>query len=38
MFESGELAQLLGVEQAEAPEAEQPQPQKRPIGLENRLG
>jgi monothiol glutaredoxin len=38
MFESGELARLLGVEQAEAPEAEQPQPQKRPIGLENRLG
>jgi monothiol glutaredoxin len=34
MFESGELAQLLGVE---PPEAEQPQPQKRPIGLENRL-
>jgi monothiol glutaredoxin len=40
MFESGELAQLLGVEQPEAPETdqEQPQPQKRPIGLENRLG
>jgi monothiol glutaredoxin len=38
MFESGELAQLLGVEQPEAPEAEQPQPQKGPIGLENRLG
>jgi monothiol glutaredoxin len=39
MFESGELAQLLGVEQPEAPEAEQEQaqPQKRPIGLENRL-
>ncbi len=39
MFESGELAQLLGVEQPEAAEAEepQPQPQKRPIGLENRL-
>ena len=40
MFESGELAQLLGVEQPQAPEVEQeqPQPQKRPIGLENRLG
>jgi monothiol glutaredoxin len=40
MFESGELAQILGVEQPEAQEAEQeqPQPQKRPIGLENRLG
>ncbi len=39
MFESGELAQTLGVEQPEATEAEepQPQPQKRPIGLENRL-
>ena len=39
MFESGELAQLLGVEQPEAPEAAEPQPgpQKRPIGLENRL-
>jgi monothiol glutaredoxin len=40
MFESGELAQLLGVEQPAAPEVEQeqPQPQKPPIGLENRLG
>jgi monothiol glutaredoxin len=41
MFESGELAQLLGVEQPEleepaAPEPEQPAKQ-RPIGLENRL-
>ena len=41
MFESGELAQLLGVEQPEleesaAPEPEQPV-QQRPIGLENRL-
>jgi monothiol glutaredoxin len=40
MFESGELAEALGVEQPdldEAPaEAEQPQ-QQRPIGLENRL-
>ena len=39
MFESGELAGLLGVEQAEAePVAEPEQPvQQRPIGLENRL-
>jgi monothiol glutaredoxin len=39
MFESGELAELLGVEQpdlAEEPEPEQPV-QQRPIGLENRL-
>jgi monothiol glutaredoxin len=41
MFESGELADLLGVEQPEleesgAPEPEQPV-QQRPIGLENRL-
>ncbi len=39
MFESGELAELLGVEQPELeaePEAEQPV-QQRPIGLENRL-
>jgi monothiol glutaredoxin len=39
MFESGELAGLLGVEQPEAePVAEPEQPvQQRPIGLENRL-
>jgi monothiol glutaredoxin len=40
MFESGELAEVLGVEQPEAEEAaepEAPQPQQRPIGLENRL-
>ena len=38
MFESGELAGLLGVEQPEAFETEpQPEPVKRPIGLENRL-
>jgi monothiol glutaredoxin len=41
MFESGELAETLGVEQPDLPEApaepEQPQ-QQRPIGLENRLG
>lgn len=38
MFESGELAQLLGAEQPQATEVEEEQPQKRPIGLENRLG
>ena len=38
MFESGELAELLGVEQPEEPaEPEQPEPAQRPIGLENRL-
>jgi monothiol glutaredoxin len=37
MFESGELAELLGVEQPGELEAEQPEPAKRPIGLENRL-
>ena len=39
MFESGELAGLLGVEQPELDEpAESEQPvQQRPIGLENRL-
>jgi monothiol glutaredoxin len=39
MFESGELAELLGVEPAEAaaPEPETP-PRQAPIGLENRLG
>jgi monothiol glutaredoxin len=39
MFESGELAQLLGVEQPELEDPEEPeQPvQQRPIGLENRL-
>ena len=40
MFESGELAETLGVDQPELDEApaepEQP-PQQRPIGLENRL-
>ena len=40
MFESGELANLLGVEQPELDEPAEPeQPvQQRPIGLENRLG
>jgi monothiol glutaredoxin len=39
MFESGELAELLGVEQPEeSPEPEaQAEPARRPIGLENRL-
>ena len=41
MFESGELAELLGVEQpdlGEEPAEEPEQPvQQRPIGLENRL-
>jgi monothiol glutaredoxin len=39
MFESGELAQLLGVEQPELEDPAEPeQPAKqRPIGLENRL-
>jgi monothiol glutaredoxin len=39
MYETGELAQALGVEQPEeqpAPEAELPQ--SAPLGLENRLG
>ena len=39
MFESGELASLLGAEQPEE-EAFEPEPQpvqKRPLGLENRL-
>ena len=40
MFESGELARLLGVEQpADAPAPEPDAPQRQaPIGLENRLG
>jgi monothiol glutaredoxin len=38
MFESGELADLLGVEQPdEGPELDEPAPARRPIGLENRL-
>jgi monothiol glutaredoxin len=39
MFESGELAELLGVEQPEEPAEPEPQPEpaRRPIGLENRL-
>ena len=35
MFESGELAELLGVEQPE--ESPEPEVASRPIGLENRL-
>jgi monothiol glutaredoxin len=38
MYESGELAQNLGVEQPEEePEPQPAQPAQRPIGLENRL-
>jgi len=38
MYESGELAQQLGVEQPEEPaEPEPAQPAQRPIGLENKL-
>ena len=38
MYENGELAQRLGVEQPEeASEPEAPSPQSPPIGLENRL-
>jgi monothiol glutaredoxin len=39
MFESGELAEMLGVEQpaeADVPEPE-PEPRQAPLGLENRL-
>ncbi|HYN92136.1 MAG TPA: Grx4 family monothiol glutaredoxin [Thermoleophilaceae bacterium] len=42
MFESGELAEVLGVEQPDLdeaqPEPEQQPQQQGPIGLENRLG
>jgi monothiol glutaredoxin len=41
MYESGELAELLGAEQpeegAEQPAEQAPQPGRAPIGLENRL-
>jgi monothiol glutaredoxin len=38
MYETGELAERLGVDQPEqAPEPEGAEPAKRPIGLENRL-
>jgi monothiol glutaredoxin len=39
MYESGELAQVLGVEQPEAAPAPEGQPvQAAPLGIENRLG
>jgi monothiol glutaredoxin len=37
MYESGELAQTLGVEQAEAEPVEAPAAGPRPMGIENRL-
>jgi monothiol glutaredoxin len=38
MFETGELAEKLGVEQAEdEPEPEAPRPGRAPLGIENRL-
>ena len=38
MYESGELAEKLGVEQPEEePEPEAPQPQRAPLGIENKL-
>jgi monothiol glutaredoxin len=39
MYESGELAELLGVEQPEQPDVPEPEPEQRqaPIGLENRI-
>jgi monothiol glutaredoxin len=39
MYESGELAKLLGVEQPDQPDVPEPEPEQRqaPIGLENRL-
>jgi monothiol glutaredoxin len=39
MYESGELAELLGVEQPDQPDVPEPEPEQRqaPIGLENRL-
>jgi monothiol glutaredoxin len=39
MYETGELAQALGVDQPEAPEVpEAPEAAPRPLGIENRLG
>ena len=38
MFESGELAETLGVEQPEAAAAEPEVPGAAPMGIENRLG
>jgi monothiol glutaredoxin len=38
MYETGELAEKLGVEQPEdEPEVEAPQPQRAPLGIENKL-
>jgi monothiol glutaredoxin len=39
MYESGELAELLGVQQPDQPDVPGPEPEQRqaPIGLENRL-
>ena len=37
MYESGELAQVLGVEQTEAEPVEAPAVGPRPMGIENRL-
>ena len=37
MYETGELAQVLGVEQAEAQPVETPAADPRPMGIENRL-
>ena len=37
MFESGELAQLLGVEQPAQADLPDPEPRQAPLGLENRL-
>jgi monothiol glutaredoxin len=39
MYESGELAELLGVQQPDQPDvpAPEPEPRQAPIGLENRL-
>ncbi len=38
MFESGELAELLGVEQADAPEQPSAEATPAPLSIENRLG
>jgi monothiol glutaredoxin len=38
MFESGELAELLGVEQADAPQAPGTDAAAAPLSIENRLG
>jgi len=37
MYESGELAETLGVEPSEAPPVEEPVVGARPMGIENRL-